>query len=269
MTNPLSHGPIPVGDDDLQAYVDGCLPPDRVGMIQDYIAAHPGLAARLTRYVEQDATLRLALGAKFEEPIPARLRVAAIAARRRRRIAVPLTRAAAIAFIAVIGGAGGWAARSWHDRGDALRAASMNAVAAYDTFSVEIRHPVEVRAENGAQLVQWLSSRLRRPLTPPDLTRFGFRLMGGRVLPTANAPAAQLMYDDDHGLRITVYLQPMGVDGEDFRFTRRGDVRTIYWAERRLAMAVTGHTPRSRLADLAQSVRDQMNSAEAAGVRSP
>ena len=76
-----------------------------------------------------------------------------------------------------------------------LHNASVNVVADYDTFSVEARHPAEVLAEEGGHLVQWHSTRLQRPLTAPDLTARGFRLMGGRVLPTANAPAAQLMYD--------------------------------------------------------------------------
>ena len=267
MTDPAPADSIPLGEDDLQAYVDRRLPPERMALMQDYIKVHPELAARLARYVEQDAALAFALGAKFEEPIPAQLRVASVAARRRRRIAEPLVRAAAVVLIGVIAGAGGWVARSWDDRVDSLHAASMNAVAAYDTFSVEVLHPVEVRAEDGAHLVQWLSNRLRRRLTPPDLTPLGFRLMGGRVLPTANAPAAQLMYDDDQGTRLTVYVQPMGVDGEEFRYTRRGDVRTIYWAERRLAMAVTGRTPHAELIAVARSVRDQLNGADT--MRSP
>lgn len=263
MTEPVPAGPIPVGEDDLQAYVDRRLPPERMALIKDYLAARPELAALLTRYAEQDATLAMALSAKFEEPIPSRLRVASIAARRRRRIAAPLARAAAVVLIVSIAGAGGWTARTWNDMSDSLHAASVNAVAAYDTFSVEVRHPVEVRAEDGPHLVQWLSNRLRRSLTPPDLTPLGFRLMGGRVLPTANAPAAQLMYDDDHGTRLTVYVQPMGVDGEEFRYTKQGDVRTIYWAESRLAMAVTGRTPQNELLAVAQSVRDQMDRAGA------
>jgi len=59
--------------------------------------------------------------------------------------------------------------------------------------------------------------------------------MGGGVLPPARAPAAQLMYDNDRGTRLTAYIQPMGIDGEEFRYTKQGDIGTIYWAERRLA----------------------------------
>jgi anti-sigma factor RsiW len=80
--------------------------------------------------------------------------------------------------------------------------------------------------------------------------------MGGRVLPTAHAPAAQLMYDDDHGTRLTVYVQPMGIDGEEFRYTQQGDIRTVVWAERRLALVVTGKMPRDAIMAVATRVRD-------------
>jgi hypothetical protein len=55
------------------------------------------------------------------------------------------------------------------------------------------------------------------------------------------------MYDDDHGTRPTVYIQPMGIDGEKFRCTKQGDITTIYWAEQRLALAVTGRASNERL----------------------
>ncbi|MEA2741618.1 MAG: hypothetical protein QOH05_4925 [Acetobacteraceae bacterium] len=259
---PLGPTPIPVGDDDLQAYVDRRLPPERLAVVERYLDEHPDLAARLRQYAEQDASLAAALRAKLEEPIPARLRIANIEAQRRHRLNLPLARVAAVALIAALAGAGGWAARVWTEHGDRLHAATERAFAAYDTFSVEVRHPVEVRAEEGAHLVQWLSNRLHRPLVPPNLTPLGLRLMGGRVLPTANVPAAQLMYDDDLGTRLTVYVQPMGIDGEEFRYTKQGDVGTIYWAERRLALAVTGRTSNERLLAVARSVHDQMDLSE-------
>lgn len=116
-----------------------------------------------------------------------------------------------------------------------------------------------MRADGSGTLVEWLSTRLQRPLVPPDLAPLGFRLMGGRILPTAHAPAAQLMYDDDHGTRLTVYIQPMGIDGEEFRFTRQGDIGTVYWAERRLALAVTGRASDQTLLAAARSVHVRMD----------
>jgi anti-sigma factor RsiW len=246
----------PIGDDDLQAWVDRRLPQDRHATVEAYLAAHPDVASRLAAYVAQNTGLSDALRAKFEEPIPAGLRIDTLLARRRNRMAGHLARAASLLLVAGLGAAMGWAGHGWTDNGSQLRVATASAVAAYETFTVEVRHPVEVRADEGAHLVQWISNRLERPITPPDLSPLGWRLMGGRVLPTAHAPAAQLMYDDDHGTRLTVYLQPMGIDGEEFRYTQQGDIRTVVWAERRLALVVTGKMPRDAIMAVATRVRD-------------
>lgn len=256
MTDPKPTG-IPIGEDDLQAFADRQSPADRAALVQAYLDAHPDHAARLGRYAAQDRGLAAALQAKFEEPVPARLRVGALLARRRQRAYGHLARAAGIVLVAGLGAVGGWFGHGWTSHGR-LQAATANAVNAYQTFTVEVRHPVEVRAEEGAHLVQWLSNRLARPLTPPDLAPLGFRLMGGRVLPTPGVPAAMLMYDDDRGARLTVYVQPMGIDGEEFRYTQQGGVRTVVWAERRLALAVTGPVPQDALMAVAQRVRDSL-----------
>lgn len=247
----------PIGEDDLQAWVDRRLPPERAALVRAYLDAHPDQAVRLDRYAAQQKALATALQAKFEEPVPARLRIGSLLAQRRERLSGHLARAAAVVLVAGLGAVGGWFGHGWISR-DRLQAATISAMEAYATFTVEARHPVEVRAEEGAHLVQWLSNRLARPLIPPDLAPLGFRLMGGRVLPTAGVPAALLMYDDHRGARLTVYVQPMGIDGEEFRYTQQGDVRTIIWAERRMALAVTGQVPQDGLMAVARRVRDEM-----------
>jgi len=78
-----------------------------------------------------------------------------------------------------------------------------DAIAAHRTYSVEVRHPVEVDAGQEAHIVQWLSKRLGHQLIVPDLTVAGFRLMGGRLLPAEDGPAAQFMYENGTGERLT------------------------------------------------------------------
>lgn len=253
----------PVGDDDLQAFLDRRLPPERLAVVEAYLASHPDIAARLSRTTELEARLSGALRDKFEEPIPARLRVATLTAHRDRRRYALLRRAAAIVLIVGASGAGGWFSHDFAARPDRLTAASANADAAFRTFSVEVRHPVEVRATEALHLTQWISARLQRPLTPPDLGALGFHLMGGRVLPTAGAPAALLMYDNDLGTRLTVYVQPMPIDSEEFHYLSRDDVRTVFWARDRLALAVTGRATQPDLLAVAQAVRRAMDQPEA------
>lgn len=256
MTDPIPSPPI--GDDDLQAWVDHRLPPDRRNAVEAYLATHPDVVNRLASYVIQATELTAALLPKFEEPLPTRLRIDTVLARRHRRRTTSLTRAASLLLVAGLGVASGWAGHGWTTQGTQLRTVTANAIAAYETFTVEARHPVEVRADESAHLTQWISNRLEQPLSPPDLAPLGWRLMGGRVLPTANAPAAQLMYDDDHGTRLTVYVQPMGIDGEEFRYSQKGGARTIVWAERRLALVVTGKVSEDRLMAVARRVRDEV-----------
>ena len=51
----------------------------------------------------------------------------------------------------------------------------------------------------------------------------------------------------------------MWIDGEEFRSTKKDDIGTIYWVERRLALAVTGRASNERLLAVARSVHDQMD----------
>lgn len=251
--------PIPVGENDLQAYLDRRLTSERARVVEIYIAAHPDVATRMARYADHQDALRTALQAKFDDPVPARLRVESILVARWLRRWAASTRIAAIVLLLLGGGVSGWYANEWASMAhQPLRGVTANAVAAYRTFTVEVRHPVEVRAEDKPHLVQWLSNRLDRPIEVPDLSGFGFRLMGGRLLPTAHAPAAQLMYDDDHGTRLTIYLQPMGIAGTEFRYAESGGVRTIYWAGQRMVFAVTARTGEDRLLSLAHSIYGQL-----------
>lgn len=251
--------PIPIGEDDLQAHLDRRLAPERARVVEAYIVAHPDVAARVAGQIEHQDALRAALQAKYDEFIPARLRVENVLAARRQRRGVALARIVAALLFLLGGGVSGWYANEWtagvHQP---MRALATDAVAAYRTFTVEVQHPVEVRAEDKSHLVQWLSNRLDRPITVPDLSGLGFRLMGGRLLPTAGTPAAQLMYDDDHGTRLTIYLQPMGIEGTELRYIENGGVRTVYWAEQRMVFAITMRAGEDRLLKVAHSVYDQL-----------
>ena len=69
-----------IGEDDLQAWVDGRLTLADNEAVETYFAACPELRKRWSQYVEQREELRAALAGPAEEPIPARLRVARLLA---------------------------------------------------------------------------------------------------------------------------------------------------------------------------------------------
>src|SRR6185369_9972852 len=85
------------------------------------------------------------------------------------------------------------------------------AATAHAVFAPEVRHPVEVRADED-HLLRWLSNRMGRPVKAPSLETAGWRLMGGRLLPVAGDAsghvACQFMFENASGLRLTLYYAP-------------------------------------------------------------
>jgi len=138
---------------------------------------------------------------------------------------------------------------------------SQAALAAYRTFVAEKLHPVEVRANEEAHLVQWLSRRLGKQLAAPDLTAQGYELMGGRLLPTnAAGPAAMFMYADSSGNRLTLYTCNDAADRPTgFRFEPRGEVFAFSWTDHDLAYVVTASVQRPLLESIAEAVFHQLH----------
>jgi anti-sigma factor RsiW len=247
----------PIGEDDIQAAVDGRVDAPRCGLVRDYLERTPDAAARVEALREQKDALRERLQAKAEEPIPARLRVAHLSGEiGRRRRGIFLRRAAVVAWL-VVGGGIGWFAHEYF-QGHSTDVTS-EAIAAHRVFVVEVRHPVEVAAAEEAHLVQWLSRRLGRPLKAPDLAQHGYRLIGGRLLSAGQGPAAQLMYEDQNAQRITIYLRadPEG-RGTEFRWAEAGGVGTFWWRDDAFGYAVSGTADRKRLLGLAETVHRQV-----------
>jgi anti-sigma factor RsiW len=248
----------PIGEDDLQALVDGRLAGPRLTAVEAYLAGHPEIADRVARERQQRDELHSALAGKFLEPIPSRLRIANVRASRSAGMVRSFRTMAAAAAIFVLGGVVGGVAGyslSRDGSGPAAHSVARDATAAYRTFVVEVAHPVEVNAANEAHLIRWLSKRLDRPLVVPDLARFGFSLMGGRLLPAGSAAAAQLMYEDGSGKRLTFYVQAAAAgEATAFRFRQEGDASTLAWIDGGLGCAVTAALSREQLLPIAEAV---------------
>lgn len=255
--------PLPIGDDDLQAWLDGALPPARRAEIAAWLDANPEAAARLHAMEADREVLRAALRAIHDEPIPARLRVANILATRRLSRLGALRRIAAVCAWLALGGVAGWAGRSALIGPPPTRPMVAEALAAHLVFAADQRRPVEVAAEQDALLVRWLSNRLGRSVPTPDLAPLGYTLIGGRLLPGADGdPAAQLMYEDAERHRLTVYLRAdRGGGGPEFRFAddpaRRASA--FWWVDRGFGYAVSAEgIDRSALLRAAEAVHRQV-----------
>jgi anti-sigma factor RsiW len=138
------------------------------------------------------------------------------------------------------------------------------AMVAHAVFSPEVRHPVEVEAQQQEHLVQWLSKRLNRPLKVPNLGQQGYDLVGGRLLPGEKGARAQFMYQNPRGERITLYVGALDANGAApsgeaaFRFTSQGDLATFYWVDDGFGYALAGKLPRPTLLVLSEVVYKQL-----------
>ena len=135
------------------------------------------------------------------------------------------------------------------------------AAVAHVVYSPEVRHPVEVSAEQQAHLVQWLSKRLGRPLKVPDLQTEGYALLGGRLLPGDSGTRAQFMYQNTAGERLTLYIG--AVNGEPstetaFRFHEEQGAASFYWIDQGFGYALSGPLPKQRLLGLSNLVYGQL-----------
>lgn len=259
MSGPHTPPVITVGEDELQAFVDERLDPARRDAVEAWLAGHPAERERLALERRQRAALRAQLQAKADEPVPARLRIATLQANARARRLRRIGTAAAAVALFLLGAGAGWLA---HDPRVPTGVAAaptapiaQGAAAAWRTFVVEVAHPVEVGAAQEQHLLQWLSKRLGRPLSAPNLQPFGYRLIGGRLLPgSADGAAAQLMYEDEAGRRLTLYVQAARGTETAFRFQKDGEAATFAWIDQGFGFAVTANASREELLPIAEAV---------------
>lgn len=264
-------GPQPPFDEaERQAWIDDRLPPGRRAEIDAWLAAHPEEAALLRAMAAEREALRSALRPRFDQEVPSALRVATLlATQRRTRRWRAASIAAALCGLA-LGGALGWSARGLRPEAppapvaqQTLRPMVREAMAAHHVFAADLRRPVEIGATEEAQLVRWLSNRLGRPLRPPELGALGYSLIGGRLLPgAAGQPAAQLMYENADGQRLSVYLRidEGGALGTEFRFAgdARQGVSAFWWVDQGFGYAVAAEgIDRNQLLRLAEFVHRQ------------
>ncbi|PMQ03050.1 anti-sigma factor [Janthinobacterium sp. AD80] len=140
-----------------------------------------------------------------------------------------------------------------------------SAAIAHAVYTPEVRHPVEVGAEQETHLVQWLSKRLGTALQPPALSPLGFQLIGGRLLPgDGDGPVAQFMYEDGKGQRLTLYVakERAGKQETAFRYTQEkdlGDLGVFYWIDGQLGYALSANLPRQELGKIAKAVYAQLD----------
>jgi anti-sigma factor RsiW len=234
----------PKPDRDLQAlsaFVDDELHGDERDALAARIDGDPASEATVAAYRAQDNALR-ALFADQGEPQVIRLKP-----RARERYLMA-------ACFAIVGVACGFLLHMLLPAlGDARPRFAERADIAYAVYAPEQRHAVEVGASQQDHLVTWLSKRLNRSVTIPSLEEYGFQLVGGRLLPDEEGPAAQFMYQNAAGERLTLYMTTATIRRNDTRIRtlRDGQRTTFYWAWDRVGYALSGQIGEAKLQAIA------------------
>src|SRR5439155_26295038 len=107
-------------------------------------------------------------------------------------------------------------------------------------------------------LLPWLSRRVGTNLRAPDLSPFGLRLLGGRLLPGMSGPAALFMYEGPTGERITFYASRQQEPPTAFRYSVANQFAAVHWVEGEIGYVMSGPADRERLGKIAQLAYEQM-----------
>lgn len=240
----------PVTFEDLHAYADGQLSRVDRARVEVHLRENPEAAARVRDYRTLNAALRAAADAGEVGTLP-RIRPLAPVVRRWPAIA------AALLIGVCLGGGLGWTGRFVVAPSvtDGLADLAQRTRAAYRVYAADLQRPVEMTEAD--RLTAWLSQRMNTAVRVPKLDEVGFTLVGGRLMIGDRDPAAMLMYQDERGRRIVLYLRndlPVGhVTGMQYRGDEGGGV--VYWRDARMGFGLAGDFAERELKPVASRIR--------------
>lgn len=231
----------PIGVDDIQAFIDGRLSPDRQREVETFLASDPALRSRVEQHSADTQALRAAAQLRPAEPIPPSLRLSEV---RRRRSALSIFRyqqlAAGLCFFAVGGLLGGVVSRQ-EPAPVAARAPMADAVVAFRAFAGRSVDTVEFPAAQAAVMRQMISQHLRHDIVVPDLSAVGLAFRGGRLLASDEGPGGMFVYADPMGEPVAVYVKTLASARKaDLNARQDGDVTAYFWFTGELGYAVLG-----------------------------
>jgi anti-sigma factor RsiW len=247
----------PVTEGELHVYVDGELPADRREAVEVWLSSHPDDAARVASWRAQAEAIRARYSGVANERVPDRLALSRIMRKQRSWGALGV---AAVVAALVVGGVAGWMARGASAASPStIELFTSDALGAHKLYIGEVRHPIEVKAEED-HLLPWLSRRVGTTLRAPDLGKFGLKLLGGRLLPGIVGPAALFMYEGANGERFTIYCSRIDASRTAFRYDATENFGSVHWIEGSYAWAVSGPKEKERLKAVASAAYDQLES---------
>ncbi|HYS62665.1 MAG TPA: anti-sigma factor [Paraburkholderia sp.] len=270
----MSDQQTPIGEEELHAYVDGTLSDERRADVERALEQNPELAARVSDYFSLNNMFHERYDRVLSEPVPKRLQAPAP---RRWRIAANWPQFAGMAAALVLGVGIGVGTHRGQDvvaplagrsdtrpvSADSAEVFARQAALAHVVYMPAVDRPADMTADHEQDFVQWLSNRLGTNVHPPMLSKSGFNLSGGRLLPGADGPTAQFMYRGPNGERVTLCISRRQVNSNTtaFKLYQDGPVNVFYWVDGDFGYAVSGGIDRKELLQLSHDVYSQLTGA--------
>ena len=260
-----------VTEAELHAFADGLLQPEKQTQLEAWLAENPEDAATVAAWQAQNDGIKAlfapyAISKEGDPDLIAKGKEIQPKAKAKQHLFRRLIMIAASLALFLAGAVAGHFGPDMFARPElqltAMEAWPQQAHSAFIVYASEVRHPVEVGADQEAHLATWLGKRMNvAGLKVPSLQVLGFQLVGGRLLPINGTPGAMFMYQNAAGQRLTVLV---GHNTENtttsFRFDSNGDVETFYWIDGSLGYTVTGEISREMLQQVAEECYKQFSS---------
>ena len=240
--------PAPVAEAELHAFIDGELPPDRVQAVQSALAAEPSLAARVAAYRADKLRLQELFGSIADRPLPQAWLTRIAGHRAPRRLAAYRRMAVAAAIVVALAGGAGSLLLRGHDtilaeaegaRDGTLRPADQLAGSS-------------LAQDGGAYRLQ---AALGLNVRPPDLAKFGYRLV---TVNFYRGPAAGLLYRNAQAAELTIYVRKSAGDAR-FDLLRRGKLRVCIWQDDVVSAVMTADMPAGEMMRVASAAYSSLD----------
>ncbi|MFK5984412.1 MAG: anti-sigma factor [Pseudomonadota bacterium] len=257
-------------DSELHAYLDNQLSAEQVLEFELRLENDPAAKKKLAEYQSIEQSLKQLYQPVFSEPAPEHLidicKKSSLPTKPLLNYWIPI--AASLVFF-MLGSLSGWQLSQLSspaiDKSMTSKLAQP-AVFAHSIYSVEKIHPVEVGAEKSQHMNQWLSKRLKTKLKAPDLSKYKFDLVGGRLLPsTQQRMAAQFMYQNTQGTRITLYIKRGNWDKTETavkhmnKHLAGNNYNVSYWIDESLGYVLTSPLDFNLNQKMSESIYQQMS----------
>ncbi len=251
----MSDSTGPIGEDDLQSYVDNQLDPDRRRDVEAYLTINPDTRQGLAAIAADGAALGRDADERLSSPMPTRLRMTEIRRTSRSNSIIQLKQVTAGLVLVALGTLIG-ATFSTQATNRGQRAPMADAVSAHRVFAKSPEGSVEIDGTKRVILLSRIAGHLGHDIAIPDLSRLGLTFLGGRLLASDEGPGGIFVYAENNGQRIAVYVKTLA-DGRRSLFGSRqdGDVIAYYWFDGRLGYAVTGQSDSTLVTHAAELVR--------------